>query len=34
MVAPLSANARAWWAATKDDARKGQADATWHSDHV
>jgi hypothetical protein len=34
MVAPLSADARAWWAATKDEALTGQADATWHSDHV
>ncbi len=34
MVAPLSASARAWWAATKDDMLKSQADVTWHSDHV
>jgi predicted N-acetyltransferase YhbS len=34
MIAPLSATARAWWAANKDAVFAMRADACWSGDHV
>jgi predicted N-acetyltransferase YhbS len=34
MIAPLSAPARTWWAANKDEILRGRADPCWSSDHI